>query len=118
MFRGALGVVCLALGLVSAQTKTCDRSCLEGLVSKYLIALAAHDPSQISTTPGVKYVENGQILPLRVGEWSIVNSLGKYRHIFSDPDAGQVAVITTIVENGVGAIYITRLKVEADQKIS
>lgn len=117
MIRVAFALVCLVLGPVSAQAKGCDRPCLAGIISKYLTALAGHDPFNISTTPSVKYVENDQILPLGVGEWPIVNFLGKYRHIFSDHEAGQVVVITTIVENGVGAIYIARLKVEVDRKI-
>ncbi|KAI1803508.1 hypothetical protein F4811DRAFT_562419 [Daldinia bambusicola] len=92
--------------------------CLEGLISDYLHALLAHDPSSLPTTPDIKYVENEQIIPLGTGEWHIVESLGKYNHTFSDPEAGQVATITTITENGVGAIYLVRLKVEYDGRIS
>ncbi|KAI2470350.1 hypothetical protein F4781DRAFT_177494 [Annulohypoxylon bovei var. microspora] len=107
----------LALGS-AAPVERCERACLEGFVSDYLNALIAHDPSKLPTTPDVKYVENDQILPLGSGEWHIVESLGKYNHTFADPEAGQVATITTITENGVGAIYLVRLKVEPDGKIS
>ncbi|KAE8444078.1 hypothetical protein EG329_000860 [Mollisiaceae sp. DMI_Dod_QoI] len=110
--------VWLLLGLISAQVQSCDRPCLENVVSGYLTALISHNSSQVPTTPDVKYVENGQVLPLGTGEWPIAGSLGKYRHIFADPEAGQVAVITTITEHDVGAIYIARLKVEKDGKIS
>src|SRR5215831_9844157 len=92
--------------------RACDRSCLEGVVSEYLNALVAHDPSRLKVTPGVKYAENDQIMPLGKGEWQIVGALGKYRHVFADPQNGQVAAITTITEHGVGAIYAIRLKVE------
>ena len=60
----------------------------------------------------MKYAENDQPLPLGTGEWQIAGTPGKYRHVFSDPQAGQVAAITTITEHGVGAIYVVRLKVE------
>lgn len=108
------------LAFVSAQVQAegCDRSCLESLISDYLNALAAHDPGRLSTASGVKYVENGQVLPLGTGEWLVAGSPGKYRHVFADPESKQVAAITTITENGVGSIYIVRLKMGEDGKIN
>ncbi len=100
------------------QSAACDRACLEGHVSEYLTSLAAHDPSRLATTPNIKYVENDQFLPLGSGLWAIASSPGKYRHVFADPEAGQVSAITTINENGVAVIYILRLKVQSDGKIS
>ncbi|KAL1848732.1 hypothetical protein VTK73DRAFT_10067 [Phialemonium thermophilum] len=97
---------------------SCDRACLEGHISDFLAALAAHDPSTLPTTEDVTYVENGQTLPLGTGEWLVAGPPGKYRHTFSDPDAGQVGTITTLTENGVAAIYIVRLKLEPDGRIS
>ncbi|KAI1441221.1 hypothetical protein F5Y02DRAFT_400164 [Annulohypoxylon stygium] len=117
--RKIFGVVISILTLGSAAPdERCERACLEGFISDYLNALIAHDSSKLPTTPEVKYVENDQILPLGSGEWHIFESLGKYNHTFSDPETGQVATITTIVENGVGAIYTVRLKVEPDGNIS
>ncbi|KAL7626511.1 hypothetical protein AAE478_003283 [Parahypoxylon ruwenzoriense] len=116
----ALGSILSLLTLSSAQepVERCNRSCLEGLISDYLDALVDNDPSSLPTTSDVKYVENDQILPLGAGEWHIAESLGKYKHTFADPEAGQVATITTITENGVAAIYLVRLKVEEDGNIS
>ncbi|KAI2623959.1 hypothetical protein GGS26DRAFT_565293 [Hypomontagnella submonticulosa] len=117
--RTAIGAGLSVLALSSVvSAERCERSCLEGIISDYLSALVAHDPSSLPTTPDVKYVENDQIVPLGTGEWHIIESLGKYNHTFSDPEAGQVATITTVTENGVGAIYLVRLKVEEDGKIS
>ena len=47
----------LALSSAEAQGGGCDRSCLEGTMSGYLTALAAHDPARLAVTPGVKYAE-------------------------------------------------------------
>ncbi|KAI2613237.1 hypothetical protein GGR54DRAFT_329694 [Hypoxylon sp. NC1633] len=116
--RQAFGVVLSILALSSVALAACDRAYLEGVVTDYLDALVAHDPSALPTTPDVKYVENDQVLPLGTGEWYIAEALGKYNHTFSDPEGGQVAIITTITENGVGAIYSVRLKVEDDGSIS
>ena len=115
----AFAAACLVCAPVSAQAQTgsCDRNCLEGMISAYLAALAAHDPGRLPVAPGVKYAENDQVLPLGSGEWQIAGSPGKYRHVFSDPESGQVAAITTITEHGVRAIYVVRLKVE-NRKIS
>lgn len=108
----------LVLGSVQASAKRLDRDGLGGLITNYLKALVARDPSSLPVTEDVKYVENDQILPLGTGEWHIAESLGKYNHIFSDPEARQVAAITTITENGIGAIYLVRLKVYEVGKIS
>ena len=102
----------LALGSAQAQSGPCDRTCLEGMISAYLNALAAHEPGLLPTAPGVRYAENDQVLPLGAGEWRIAEAPGHYRHVFADPQSGQVAAITTITEHGVAAIYVVRLKVE------
>jgi hypothetical protein len=106
-----------ALCSAQAQSGSCDRTCLEGMISTYLTALAAHEPGRLPATPGVKYAENDQPLPLGAGEWQIAGPPGKYRHVFADPQAGQVAAITTITEHGVAVIYVVRLKVE-NSKVS
>src|SRR5579862_7468591 len=41
-----------------AATAQCNRACLKNTVDKYLAALVAHDPSQVSLAPNVKFVEN------------------------------------------------------------
>ncbi|KAF2185679.1 hypothetical protein K469DRAFT_632268 [Zopfia rhizophila CBS 207.26] len=119
-FRIALAAAWSVLALSSTQVQIggCDRPCLESLISTYLTALAAHDPWRLPTAPGVKYVENSQVLPLGTGLWPTAGSPGKYRHVFADPGSKQVAAITTITENGVGSIYVVRLKVGEDGKIS
>jgi hypothetical protein len=102
----------LAPGSTQAQTGRCDRTCLEGMISTYLTALAAHEPGRLPAAPGIRYAENDQVLPLGSGEWRIAGPPGKYRHVFADPESGQVAAITTISEHGAGVIYVVRLKVE------
>jgi hypothetical protein len=111
--KGFAVVVSALLGFVQAQGDSCNRTCLEGQMSDYLTALAAHDPSPLPLAPFALYTENDQVIPIGNGEWQVVGSLGRYRHIFSDPASGQVAAITTITENGLGAIYIVRLKIDS-----
>ncbi|KAI1843236.1 hypothetical protein JX266_010590 [Neoarthrinium moseri] len=113
----ALWIV-LALLWIPIQAADCERACLEGLMSGYLNALAANNHSGFAVTSNIKYVENGQILRLGSGIWPLASSLGTYRHVFSDPDSGQVAAITTMSENGVPVIYVVRLKREMSGLVS
>lgn len=101
----------IALVPAQAQNGACDRTCLEGMISNYLAALSAHDPSRLPLAPNVKYVENDQPLAVGTGEWQMAGPAGNYRHVFSDPQAGEAGAITTIMEHSVRVIYVVRLKV-------
>jgi len=96
----------------SANTKSqCDRSCLEGVMNHYLEAMVAHNPSKAPLAPDVKYAQDN--VPLKIGQalWATATARGKYIHYFADPEQGDVGVITTVDESGVGVILIVRLKV-------
>ena len=97
--------------------QACDRACLQGFVEDYLKALVAHDPSHLPVSGSVKFVENNQPLKLGEGTWKTLTGLGQYRHYFADADAGQVAVITQVQENGAEALFDLRLAV-TDRKIT
>ncbi|KAI1343041.1 hypothetical protein F5Y15DRAFT_371906 [Xylariaceae sp. FL0016] len=121
VLRNALAGSLLILTMCSrirAQNATCDRACLEKVMDNYLTALAAHDTKSFPTASNVRYTENDQVLGLGQGEWMIAGSPGVYRHVFSDPSASQVGAITTMRENGTPVIYIVRLKVGSDGKVS
>ena len=106
----------LAGGSVRAQSKACDRACLEGFVEKYLDAAIAHDPKLLPLAQDVKFTENGQRLEIPDAHWKTMTGKGKYRLFVTDPEAGQVACIATIREEG-GAFspIALRLKVRKGQ---
>lgn len=89
---------------------TCDRTCLEGLPDKYLLAVVAHDPSQLAVTDDVRFTENGVALKLGDGLWRTASGIDTYKHTFEDPTSGQIGVIATIKENGLGDILDVRIK--------
>ena len=91
--------------------KSCDYSCLTGLVDRYLTALAAHDPRQIPVADHVKFTEN--TIPLKLGDalWGTMSGMGTYKLYFADPQAGQAGLEATIRENGTPAILLLRLRV-------
>jgi hypothetical protein len=131
-----LVVVCLLLSMIatgcsqqtdspqSGSPKTisqpCDRACLEGFVEQYLDAAIAHDPKLLPLASNVKFTENGQRLVLPDAHWKIMTGKGKYRLFVTDPEAGQVACMATIREEGrtkegKPAVMNLRLKVENRQ---
>lgn len=99
-FLTAIGLFLVLLPIVGfAQESSCDRTCLEGFVDRYLEAMIAHDPSLIPVTRDVRMTENGQRLELGDGLWRSMVGRGTYRLFVTDVDAGQVAFIGTIRED-------------------
>jgi hypothetical protein len=100
-----------------SRARSCDRACLEGFVDRYLAAVAADDPSAVPLARNVRFTENGQVLPVGEGLWKSLKSVGNYRIAVADADAGQIALIQTIVEDhadparGSPALLALRLKV-------
>jgi len=109
--------MCTMMVPVSAQAAkpACDRLCLEGIASKYLDAMVAHDPSKAPLAPNLQYAQDN--VPLKIGQalWATASARGKYIHYFADPEQGDIGFIGVVYENGVGAILIVRLKVQDGQ---
>jgi hypothetical protein len=104
-------------------TAPCDRACLQGFVEQYLDAWVARDPKRLPLAPNPKFTENGQRLELGDGSWNVATGKGKYRLWVPDTQTGQIALITTVTEDGqtpgsnIPAMLAIRLKV-ANRQIS
>jgi hypothetical protein len=90
----------------------CNRACLEDLVNQYLAALVAHDPKRLPLSADVAYTENDQQMEIGDGFWKTAESLGNYKHVFADPEFGQVAFMGTMHEAGAPVLLSLRLRVE------
>jgi hypothetical protein len=90
----------------------CNRACLEGLIDQYLKAVVAHDPSKLPLSKDVMYTENNQAIDVGDGFWKTAQGLGNYRHVFADPEFGQVAMMGTMIEAGAPLLMSLRLRVE------
>jgi len=121
-----LVMVIVALGCSSKPTaeqkssEPCDRACLEGFVEQYLDAAIAHDPGRLPLAENVKFTENGVRLRLPDAHWKIMTGKGKYRLFVADPEAGQIACLATIreegpTEEGVHSQFALRLKIKNRQ---
>jgi hypothetical protein len=82
----------------AAPVVSCDRTCLEGFVDRYLAAVVADDPTAAPLAPGVRITEDGQQLEPGDGLWNTLRAVGDYRLVVADPPAGQIALITTVLE--------------------
>ena len=106
----ALYAALLALP-VSAASPACDRTCLSGHLTRYLEALAAHDPRRLPLAPGARFTENGVPVPLGEALWVTFTELGPYRVDYLDPDSGQAATHVDFREGDRGGLMALRLRV-------
>src|ERR1035438_3033736 len=90
----------------------CNRACLESLVDQYWAAVIAHDPKRLPLSADVKYTENDQEMQVGDGFWKTAEGLGNYKHIFADPEFGQVVFMGTMREAGAALLVSLRLRVE------
>jgi hypothetical protein len=90
----------------------CNRACLENVLDQYLRANVKHDPKLAPFSKDIKYTENSQQMDIGDGFWKTAQAVGSYRHIFADPDAGQVAMMGTMWEADARLLMSLRLRVE------
>ena len=60
----------------------------------------------------MKYTENSQPLQVGDGFWKTAQGIGNYRHVFADPEFGQVALMGTMREAGTPLLMSVRLRIE------
>jgi hypothetical protein len=111
----ALGAAILT-GNLAASTGpiplNCNRTCLEGLIEQYLAAVVAHDPKRLPLSEDVTYTENNQVLKVGDGFWKTAAGIGNYKHVFADPEFGQVGFMGTMQEAGAPLLMSLRLRIE------
>src|SRR3954471_7322275 len=104
--------------LVPVQASTgpiplnCNRACLENVLDQYLRATVKHDPKAAPLSADIKYTENAQVIQIGDGFWKTAQAVGSYRHVFADPEAGQVAMMGTMWEADATLLMSLRLRVE------
>jgi len=103
--------------VAGAQNQICDRSCLEGMLDRYVDALVARQPARLQAAQAVVFTENGQRLELGDGLWHTVTGRGDYALKLADVEGGQAVLMGTVREAGMPAILVVRLKV-AQQRIA
>jgi hypothetical protein len=111
----ALGAAILTGHLVASTGPiplNCNRTCLEGQIDQYLAAVVAHDPKRLPLSEDVMYTENNQVLEVGDGFWKTAAGIGNYKHVFADPEFGQVGFMGTMQEAGAPLLMSLRLRIE------
>jgi hypothetical protein len=99
----------LALAPQTAAAQGCDRACLTGILSGYLTAMAAHDPSKVAISARVRITEDTKPIALGDGLWRNITALRPYRQDFIDVREGAAAAFTVAEEAGKPALVAVRL---------
>ena len=81
----AVGVLIFASMTTSgAQAADCDRACLKSMITKYVDAMVAHDPSRLPLAKDARFTEDSQELKLGEGLWKTVTKRGDFRQDYID----------------------------------
>ena len=115
--RGAMAVAIMASTASATQAAECDRSCLRGMITKYVEAMVAHAPQSLPTAPNVRFTEDSRELPLGDGAWKTVTRAGTFRQDYLDVARGIAASHVELYEEAIQLQYSIVLHV-ADQKIA
>jgi hypothetical protein len=107
----------LILSAAAASAADCDRACLKNMMTTYLNALVAQDPSKAQLAPNVRFTEDAKDLKVGDGFWKTATKLGAYRQDFIDVKEQVVATHVIVEESGKPAMFTARLKV-ANGKIT
>lgn len=109
----ALGLALASTAVSAATADTCDRSCLEGMVDRYLAAMIAHDPAPLPMAPEVKYTENQDLVRIGEGIWRDAQQLSSYKIYAADIERGQVGFMGAVKASDRWTMIALRLRVIA-----
>jgi hypothetical protein len=110
-------LVLSSLSPAIAPAAECDRSCLSGLITQYVDALVAHDPTRLPLAAGVRFTEDSKDLKLGEGLWKTVTSKGDFRQDYLDSRKQIAASHVALMEEKIPVLYSVLLYVK-DRKIA
>ena len=114
----ALGVLVLAaMTTGGAQAADCDRACLKSMITKYVDAVVAHDPSRLPLAANARFTEDSLELKLGEGLWKTVTRKGDFRQDYIDLKKQIAASHVMLFEENAQVLYSVVLRV-ADRKIT
>lgn len=102
---------------VPAQAAACDRACLGNMITKYVDAVAAHDPSRLPLAANVRFTENSRELKLGDGLWKSVTRKGVLRQDYLDVKRQIAAAHIVFYEGDTPVVCSAVLRVQK-QKVS
>ncbi|WP_305096754.1 hypothetical protein [Croceibacterium aestuarii] len=108
-------IAALALASTQASAADCDRACLSGMLTRYIDALVAHDPSALPLTANARFTEDSHELRLGEGLWQTVTRKGDFRHDYLDTSKHVAAAHVELFEGAVPVLYSVLLHMDGEQ---
>jgi hypothetical protein len=112
---GLLALMGVVAGPVWAQD--CDRDCMTSLLTDYIDAVVAHDPSKLPLLENYRYTENSKSVNFGEGLWQSVTGKTQFRHDYLDTDR-QVAASHVALQEGTNQVLYSVLLHLEDSKIA
>lgn len=106
----------LSLSPPSVFAQQCDRACLTGMMTQFVDALVAHDPSRLPLADDVRYTEDSRNAKLGEGIWQSVTANGGFRQDYIDTRKQVAAAHVLLREDETQVLYSVLLHV-ADRRI-
>jgi hypothetical protein len=107
--------------LVFSQTpafaEDCGRACLTDMITQYVDAVVAHDPSKLPLADSVRFTEDSKALKLGEGLWQTVTSKGVFRHDYLDTKK-QIAATHVLLREDETQVLLSALLYVKDEKIT
>ncbi len=110
-------VLLLFMVASAAFAADCDRACMKGLLTAYVDAVVAHDPSKLPLTGNVRFTEDSQDLKLGEGMWKTAVRKGDFRQDYIDLRQQIAATHVQVFESNAQILYSVLLRI-SDRKIT
>jgi hypothetical protein len=107
----------LAPATSSAAQAQCDRACLGNMITQYVDALVAHDPSKLPLAADVRFTEDSKVMQLGEGLWKETLTPGTFRQDYLDTER-RVAASHVQLLAGKDQILLSVLLHVQDEKIA
>jgi hypothetical protein len=101
----------------AAAPATCDRACLGALITQYVDAVVAHDPSRLPLAPGARMTEDSRSVKLGEGLWQSATGKGTFRQDYLDVRR-QVAASHVVIQEGENLVLCSVLLHVKDSRIA
>ena len=110
-------LIIFVFSVQTAPAKECDRDCLKGMITQYIDALVAHDPSRLPLAENVRFTEDTKPLKLGEGLWQTATAKGSFRQDYLDTKKQIAAAHIVVYEGKIQALCSVLLHIR-DMKIA